>query len=61
MSKSDALGRARVYTVELSEMDMKIVLEALGYKQIRMAEKRLSTRAVEMVIERFYRAMGIRL
>jgi hypothetical protein len=47
----------RKFTIKLSELDANILLEALGKKQIVTGE----TRATRILVERLYRAMGVRL
>lgn len=47
--------------VELTELDIKILLEALGRQEIVHLENRESTHATRIVIDKIYRAMGVRL
>lgn len=47
----------RKYQLQLSELDIKILLEALGRKEIVEGE----SKAVRVLIERIYRAMGVKL
>lgn len=48
--------RKILMTLELSEIDVNILLEALGVKQSTHP-----SRAVEILIELIYRKMGVRL
>lgn len=52
----DHKSKVRDYTVKLSELDITIILEALGHK-----ESRAPSKCNRILIERFYRAMGVRL
>lgn len=49
-------SRARSYDLRLSELDLTVILEALGHKQTRSPSK-----ATQILIDRIYRAMGVRL
>lgn len=49
-------GRAKCYTLEVSELDITLLLEALGHK-----EARAPSEATRILIERIYKAMGVRL
>jgi hypothetical protein len=51
----------KVVTLKLSELDVEIVLKALGDKQNRLEQAREPSKAVRIVIERIYRALGVRL
>lgn len=56
MSVLDHKGRAKVYDCKFSELDLTIILEALGHK-----ESRTPSKATRILIDRIYRAMGVRL
>lgn len=47
--------------LQLSELDVTILLEALGDKQNRNYDKGIPNKAVAYLIDRIYRAMGVRL
>lgn len=49
-------SRTKNHTITLSEIDLCLILEALGHKEARAPSK-----ATRIVIERIYRAMGVRL
>lgn len=55
------VGTGKKYQLELSELDITILLEALGKKQNECYDRGLSTKAVAILIERIYRVMGVRL
>lgn len=54
-------GTKRKYNLKLSELDVKILLEALGAQETRHLDRRESTKATRVLIERIYRAIGVRL
>lgn len=49
------------FILELTELDMTILLEALALKEMHQRDSRLSTKAVRFLTDRVYRAMGIRM
>lgn len=51
----------KTYTIELTEIDITILLEALGAKQNSHFDRGIPTRAITYLIDRIYRAMGVRL
>lgn len=51
----------KIYTLQMSELDVEILLKALGGEQIRCEDSRRPTKAVRILIERIYRAMGVRI
>ena len=53
--------RKIVATLELTELDVIILLEALGMKSHAMADNRQPTRAIQILIDHIYRAMGVRM
>lgn len=55
------MSEGKKFEVKLSELDIKIVLEALGNHERMHANNRESTKATRNVIDRIYRAMGVRL
>lgn len=48
-------------TVSFTELDLQIMLEALGTKQNQCYDKGMNSKAVQIVIEKIYRAMGVHL
>lgn len=48
-------------TIELSELDLSVLLVALGNEQVRRENTRRNIRAIAILTERIYRAMGVRL
>lgn len=50
-----------VATLDLTELDVKILLEALGLKQNNMLDARQGTRSIQILLDKLYRAMGVRL
>lgn len=52
----DHKSRAKTYNINFSELDLTVILEALGHKEARAPSK-----CNRIVIERIYRAMGVRL
>lgn len=53
--------RKIVMTLELTELDVQVLLEALGDKQNRCYDQGFSSKAVKFLIDRIYRKMGVRL
>lgn len=51
----------KIYTLELSELDIEVLLRALGERQNRVAARNESTKVLDIMIERIYRCMGVRL
>lgn len=49
------------YSLKLTELDVKILLEALGAHQIVQENRRQQTKATRILIDRIYRAVGVRL
>lgn len=54
-------GRPKIITLELTELDVEVMLQALGAKQISCYEHRVSSKPVDILIERIYRALGVRM
>lgn len=51
----------KIYTLELSELDMKVLLECLAMKQAAKFQVGESTKTIDILIERAYWAAGVRL
>jgi len=54
-------GTKQKYSMKLSELDIQIMLEALGAHQIVQENRRQSTKATRILIDRVYRAIGVRI
>lgn len=54
MRKNDCIS------LDLTELDVQIILESLALKQMRQMDINQSTKAVDILIERIYRALGVR-
>lgn len=48
-------------TIELTELDLKIMLEALGQHENSQHDRRLEAKATQIVIQKVYRAMGVNI
>lgn len=55
------VGKPKVISLELTELDVTILLEALGAHEITQLERRASTKATRILIDRIYRKLGVRL
>ena len=51
----------KLYTLELKEFDIELLLKALGTYQQRQYDSGLSSRWTEKLINKVYRAMGVKL
>ena len=51
----------KLYTLELKEFDIELLLKALGTYQQRQYDSALSSRWTEKLINKVYRAMGVKL
>ena len=49
------------FTISLTELDIKILLEALGKMQNHQYDTGMSTKGTEYLTIKIYRAMGVRL
>lgn len=53
--------QTKIIKLELTELDVTILLEALGAKQINHYDRGLSTKGIDILVDRIYRALGVRL
>lgn len=49
------------YTLELTELDIEILLKALGAMQHHQYDTGMSSKTTEVMINKIYRAMGVKL
>lgn len=56
-----AEGRKKIISLQLTKLDVTIMLEALGAKQIACYDARIPSKSVDILIERIYRALGVRM
>lgn len=52
---------SKKYTIQLTELDIKLLLEALGKHQQYQWDNRYSSRATENLITKIYRAMRVKI
>lgn len=54
-------GRKIVATVNLTEFDVEIMLKALGAQQHQLQDTHQPSQHISILIEKIYRAMGVRI
>lgn len=61
MKTSEGKIKLKKYTLELTELDIEILLKALGSMQHHQYDTGQSSKAVTYMINRIYRCMGVKL
>lgn len=51
----------KLYSVQLTELDIEVLLGALGYMQNHQYDTGKSTKGTAYLINKIYRAMGVKL
>ena len=59
--KQKRIPKPKIITLELTEMDVEVLLSALGMKQVSCYDNRVSSKPVDIMIEKIYRKLGTRL
>jgi hypothetical protein len=54
-------GTVKKYAVELTEVDIEILLSAIGAAQMRALDAHRKTKPYEIITNKVYRAMGVKL
>lgn len=61
MKTSEGKLIQKKYNITLTELDIKLLLEALGKHQQFQWDNRYSSRATENLITKIYRCMGVKI